>query len=107
MRYVALKQLHDSVTRGNVWILIVTELVEFEDTPVKFGPGKVNVMKGFAGDDLNKHIKEMRPGAANPQLLELVNLAYGYGQSSMQAPDVLSGEPGKSGETFRGQNARI
>jgi hypothetical protein len=107
MANTALNQFADSATLANVWSLIVTDLVEFEDNPVKFGPGKINVVKGFAGDDLSKHIKEMKASPANPQLLELVSLAYGYGQSSMQAPDVLSGESGKSGETFRGQNARI
>jgi len=104
----AFNQFSDAATLGNVWGIIADDLIEFEgDGGIKWSPGGVTRIKGFAGDDINKHMKELRAAPANPQLLEMVSLFYGYGQTSMQAPEVMSGQPGKSGETFRGIQARI
>lgn len=103
----AMNQGIDSATLGNVWSLLVTDAVEFKDDCIIFRPGKVNKLKGFSGDDINKHVKEMRPAPANPQMFEIAKAGVQWGQEAMQSPDVLSGAPGKSGESFRGLNARI
>lgn len=69
-------------------------------------PGKVIQLKNVSGDDLNKVIKELRPGPANPQLMEVVRYGDEASDSAVAAPGILSGEPGKSGETFRGVSIR-
>jgi hypothetical protein len=57
--------------------------------------------------DLKANIQPIEFGQANSQLRELADMCYERAQSSIQAPNVLSGEPGKSGETYRGLSARI
>lgn len=101
-----LSQFTDSATLGNAWGLIVAQGIEFE-RPFSFGPGKINEAKNVAAGELDKYIKELKPGQANPQLTELIDRVWTWAQSSMQAPSVLSGEAGKSGETFRGISSRI
>lgn len=103
---VLLSQTTDSATLANAFGLIVAGNVEFE-RPFEHGPGKINVAKGVSGAQLKDSIMPMQPGQANPQMMEIFNLIWGFAQSSAQAPEVLSGEAGKSGETFRGLNARI
>jgi hypothetical protein len=99
-------QFIDSATLGNVWGLITSSNVEFE-RPFSFSPGSINVAKGVSGGQLKDNIQEMKPAPANPQMLDALGMVWGWGQSSAQAPEVLSGESGKSGETFRGISARI
>lgn len=102
----ALSQFTDAATLANVWSIITTDQVKF-DTPFQVAPGKVNKVKAISAEELRNSIIELKPQAANPQLMEVVDKMYGYGQTAMQAPSVLSGEPGKSGETYRGLAARI
>ncbi len=100
-----LSQFIDSATAGNVWSLITDNVVQFEDG-FEISPGKINKATGFTGK-IDDHIKELRPAPANPQMFDLVKFMGEMAQSSVQAPNVLSGEPGKSGETYRGISARI
>lgn len=58
-------------------------------------------------EDIAKSIYTMPSQPANPQLLEWAKMMMSAAQSSVQAPDVLSGAPGKSGETYRGIASRI
>lgn len=106
MANVAVSQFSDAATLGNCWTLLTTETVQFKDG-FSFGPGKVNKVTGTTGSELKNNIMELKPEGANPQLLQLADKAYAWGQSSIQSPDVLSGEAGKSGETFRGLASRI
>lgn len=101
---IMMSQQIDSATLANAWGLIVHSSLEFE-RPFTFGPGVVNVVKGIT--NLRENIFPLQPGQANPQMMELFNTIWGFAQSSAQSPEVLSGQPGKSGETFRGINARI
>jgi hypothetical protein len=103
---VAISQFTDSATIGNCPMLLTTDGVSFA-RPFKFSPGSVQVVNGVSGQDLKMNIYELTLQPANPQLVQLADKFYGWGQSSMQAPSVLSGEPGKSGETFKGISARI
>ena len=100
-----LSQFIDSATAGNVWSLITSNAVQFENG-FEIAPGKINKVTGITGK-LDDHIKELRPSPANPQMFDLVRFMSEIAMSSMQAPSVLSGEPGKSGETYRGISARI
>lgn len=99
-------QFIDAATMGNVWSLITAGNLEFE-RPFSMSPGSINVAKGVTGAQLKDSIHEMKPGQANPQMLDALELVWSWGQTSAQAPEVLSGEPGKSGETARGIASRI
>ena len=99
-------QFTDASTLGNSWSLITAGSIEFE-RPFSISPGTVNAAQGVAAGDLDKVIKELRPGQANPQLMDLIGLVKEWSQSSIQSAPILSGEAGKSGETFRGVNSRI
>ncbi len=103
---VVTSQFIDSATLANVQSFLTTDTVDFgEAKPV--GPGSVRKVKGVVGDDLQKNIMPLKFSPANPQLMEMTDRIYGWARTSMQAPEVLSGEPGKSGETYRGISARI
>lgn len=99
-------QYIDSATMANCWTLLTTDAVEFR-SPFSFTPGKVNKVRGITGQDLRTNIMELKPQPANNQHMEMVREIIGWAQSSVQAPAVLSGEAGKSGETFRGLATRI
>ena len=102
----ALDQFVDAATLGNAKSLITTDQIEFQGG-FSVGPGRVNKVRGVSGQQLKDEILPLDWGQANPQLLELVSLAHGNAQEAAQSPEVLSGEPGKSGETYRGLAARI
>lgn len=102
---VALSQFVDSATLANIWSIITTD-IEFEDE-FEFHPGKHNKAIGLSAEQLHKSIYELKPAPANPQLMDLVGFMTEFAQSAAQAPQVLSGEPGKSGETYRGIATRI
>jgi len=103
---ILLCQYIDSASLANCNTLITTDLVRWKN-PFRIGPGVVNTVGGIFGSDLKNNIMPMTPGQANPQMKDLVEMFVAMGQSSIQSPDVLSGEPGKSGETFRGIATRV
>lgn len=101
----ALSQFTDAATLANAWGILVAGGMEIPN--FEWRPGMVIPVPGVTAQDMQTGIRELKPGQANNQLLDSVKLFQAFGQSSMQAPDVLSGSPGKSGETFRGISARI
>lgn len=101
-----LSQFIDAASLANSKGHIISSMVTFEE-PFSVAPGKVNRVRGVVGDDLKRNILPLEYGQANPQMLEVADRLYSWAQSSIQAPDVLSGEMGKSGETYRGIAARI
>lgn len=103
---VLTSQFVDAGTLANVKSFLTTDTVDFGEAKA-VGPGSVRKVKGVIGDDLQKNIMPLQFAPANPQLMEMVDRIYGWARTSMQAPEVLSGEPGKSGETYRGISARI
>jgi hypothetical protein len=102
----ALSQFIDAATLANCKSLIKTNMLEF-DRPFDAAPGSVHNVSGVSGHELKNNIMPLEFGPANPQLMEVVDKMYGWGQSAIQAPSVLSGEAGKSGETFRGLATRV
>ena len=102
----ALSQFTDQATLGNAKGFIVADTVDF-DRPFTWAPGKINKVKGVSGMELKNAIMPVDPGPANPQLVQIMQLMQANGQAAAQAPDVLSGDPGKSGETYRGIATRI
>lgn len=69
-------------------------------------PFKFHKITGSA-IDLTKQLVPLNTNQANPQLLDLVRLMSEFGGKVTNTPEVLSGEPGKSGETAQGLIARI
>lgn len=103
---VLLSQTVDSASFANLSHYLVDQGLEFVGGDVVMKPGGFTKVNGVI-DDLQKQIFPMKLAPANPQLVELINLIFGWAQSSMQSPNVLSGESGKSGETRGGLIARI
>lgn len=69
----------------------------------KFGPGQVVEMKSAIDPEKAMNaFREIRPTGANPQMLDVGRIMNSKADSAISAPAVLSGEPGKSGETARG-----
>ncbi len=104
-----LSQFIDAATLNNCSTFLSTDAFDpkGKGDGIEYRPGKINYITGTSGDDIRKSIMELKPGSASPQLAETVDRLYQYGQSSIQAPEVLSGAPGKSGETKGGIMARI
>lgn len=102
----ALSQFIDSATLANIGFGFKPDSVEFaERTSIK--PGEWLSVKGLNGEEIKKALWWQQSPPANPQLLTVVELMAKFGQSAAQSPDVLSGQPGKSGETARGILERI
>lgn len=102
---VAHSQFTDAATLENANCIITSENVQLpQDT--SFAPGKIIRVPGVPMGELQNSIMPIKPGGPSAALPEVVRMATQMAQSSIQAPNVLSGEPGKSGETFRGQQAR-
>ena len=102
----ALNRFYDSATLGNIWSALVPEGFDVGSSTLSMAPGKLIKVRGFTGDQLEKSVKELRAAPANPQLMDMVRFAEENADSSVAAPGILSGEPGKSGETFRGVATR-
>ena len=102
----ALGQFTDAAHLANNWGLVVPGGMSF-DQPFRIQPGHVNKVKGMTGPEIQKSFVQLKPDPANPQLIDIVKMMAEWGQSSMQSPDVLSGQSGKSGETYRGLATRI
>lgn len=102
----ALNRFYDSATLANVWSLIVPKGLQLGGNTIAVQPGKVFHAEGIVGDKLKDQIVELRAAQANPQLMEFVRHFTDAADSAAAAPGVLSGEPGKSGETFRGLATR-
>lgn len=103
---VAVSQFTDAATLANAWGMLVSE--EFDPTnELEISPGKFTKVKGLSSAELKNAVMELRPSPANPQLMELVRMMREMASDAAQAPDVLSGAAGKSGETYRGHSARI
>lgn len=104
----ALNRFYDSATLNNVWSLVLGAGLSLgESKSIAATPGKIFKATGVGSDDLGKSMKELRAGPPSPDLMNLTREAMGWADSAVAAPGVLSGEPGKSGETFRGIATRV
>lgn len=103
----SLNRFYDQATLSNVPSLITADGLDLGSSSIAMVPGRVFKAKGMTGESLAKAIHELKPGPANPQLMEVVNYAEARADSSVSAPGILSGEAGKSGETFRGVASRL
>lgn len=103
----ALNRFYDAATLANCWSILVPGDFDIGSNSIPFGPGKVIKVKGVSGEQLQNLVKELKPGPANPQLMDMVRLMGESADGSVAAPGILSGEAGKSGETFRGVATRM
>lgn len=101
----ALSQFTDSATFANQGFFLTPQNVEFTKEP-EVSPGAFIRIPGLNPDQMEaiRQIQMPQPSAALKDVFELMQA---LGQSSVQAPEALSGEPGKSGETYRGLSERI
>ena len=102
----ALNRFYDAASLGNCWSVLVPETLEIEKGSIPFGPGKITSVRGVTGDQLRNSIVEFRPGPANTQLVDMVRMAAEWGDG-VTVSGVVSGEAGKSGETYRGHASRL
>lgn len=100
-----LSQFVDSASFANVPCYIGSAGLRFEGG-FEYAPGKVNY-SNLTPEQLQKGIIPIPTQPPSPALFQTTEMMMGVASSSMQSPNVLSGEPGKSGETARGLAARI
>lgn len=102
----ALSQYIDAATLSNCWGLVVSDIVKFKEQFI-VKPGHVNRVTGLSMQQVKDNIMELKAPPPENSLIQLVQLFGSYAQELAQAPDVLSGDPGKSGETAKGLLTRI
>lgn len=103
---IALALFIDAAVMANGRTLISAGNVDFK-SPFKIAPGHINKAKNVMPSDLKNAFIDLDFGGANPQLMQLVQTLLSFGESATQTPDILSGAPGKSGETARGFQGRL
>lgn len=99
----ATNRFYDQATASNAKVLLTKGNVLPGNTALI--PGKV-IPLTTVDDDIRKAIYEHGPGPANAQLFDFARWGMEAAESAVAAPSVLSGQPGKSGETFRGLATR-
>lgn len=102
---VAISQYADAATLNNAFGLVVADGVDF-DRPFVWGPGRINKAK-VAPQDLKNAIMPLQAAPPSAGLIEIAQLMMQTASSAAQSPGVLGGDPGKSGETYRGIATRI
>lgn len=101
----ALNHFIDSAELGNTQMLVTSEQTLQKDPEIRLGG--VLRLKNINPDQVKLAFEQLKFGSANPQLLDVTRLTSDYADSAIAAPAVLSGEAGKSGETYRGIATRI
>lgn len=101
----ALAHYLDAAEFGNSSMIVTTENSMPKKDP-KFAPGTILRLQNTDASQLSNAFKELRPTNANPQLMEMARFLGEIADSSIAAPSVLSGQPGKSGETAEGITLR-
>ena len=104
---VAASQFTDSATLANTSTAIMPEHVQMQPGDGRITPGEVNRVRGISPEQLNNAIKIIQFPQANQQLMQVVQLMMEAADGVSSAPEVLSGEPGKANETFRGIATRV
>lgn len=103
---IMLNQAVDQATLNNSFTAIMYRNAKLPKGMTTIEPGSIVPIDNVPLDSMDKAIVPIRPGPANPQLLEGVKLQHEAADSISSAPDVLSGEK-EGAETFRGQATRV
>jgi hypothetical protein len=101
----ALQKFTDQATSANIHTYATNQRESVVPNEIGFSPGRV--LRLLNCPDIDKALKRFDSPPANPQLLEMVQLAQKSAEKVAGTSEVLSGEPGKSSETWRGLSARI
>lgn len=104
---IILNQFIDQATFGNLKVHLVKGGLELPEKLVMEPGGVIPVAGGSYSQSLRDSIMPIEMGVANPQMMELVKFISEQAKTSVQATEILSGEPGKSGETARGIAMRL
>lgn len=99
-------QFIDSGTMHNIKGWLAPEEADPKVAQLELAPGRMHRIEGLSAQEM-AGIQRFETSPPSPALKEAIDMVMGWSQSSIQAPDVLSGEPGKSGETAKGILARI
>ncbi len=102
---VALSAFTDQSWFANFRTFLARGEVQFENGKLEIAPGKINRVLGSM--DLSKDIIPLDFGEANPALLKMVEMFKDFAREGSNTPEVLTGEPGKSGETLGGFSGRV
>lgn len=103
----AASQFTDSATLANVMTLIMPDGVKMEPGDTRMSPGEIHRVRGVSADQIQNAFKVLQFPPANPQLMEIIKVMLESADGVSSAPDVLSGEAGKSNETYRGIATRV
>ncbi len=103
----AASQFTDSATLANIATMIMPDAVRMEPGDKELKPGMIHRVRGISAEQIQNAFKIIQFPPANQQLLEVVRMAMESADGVSSAPDVLSGEPGKSNETYRGIATRV
>lgn len=104
---IGASQFSDSATLANVATIIMPESVKMDPGDNEIHPGEIHRVRGVAAADIQNAFKVLQFPPANGQLLEIVRMCQDAADGVASAPEVLSGEPGKSNETYRGLATRV
>jgi hypothetical protein len=96
----------DAATLANIWGMVKSDQIKFKEE-FSWAPGAMNEVVGMSGTEIKENLMELKAAPPSPELIQGVSLLYQWASSSMQAPDVLSGASGKSGESAKLQLSRV
>jgi hypothetical protein len=99
-------QFVDAATLANVPGMIRAPGVKFKGGKPEWYPGCSLELENMPAGGFQNAFQMLQHGQANPQMMALVDSLWAKAQSSIQSSPILSGEAGKSGETFRGVSTR-
>lgn len=101
----ALNRFYDSAALGNIGAWLIDSRLQLDKGDIVFEQGKF-LPVNTGGEQLSKMIHEIKPNVANPQLLDVARATNEWADG-VTVSGIVSGEPGKSGETFRGVSTRL
>jgi hypothetical protein len=103
---VIANQFVDQMTMANTWGgLYAGGATQAKE--IKMQPGVWTPVPGVRPGELRDAFMEMKPSQANPQMFDMLRFGRELSEAASSAPGVLSGEAGKSGETYRGHQSRL
>lgn len=97
---VLLSQFIDASSASNCPPGLVKPGIETPEK-IKLSPGKLTPLVGFEGQDIRDAVYFLPIPPGNPALVELAQMMDSMAEEATQAPGILGGDAGKSGESAR------
>jgi len=95
-----LSQFIDSASANNCPPILCKPGIENPEK-IRMAPGKVVPLVGFEGQNISDAFATLPIPPANPALIELAQMMDAMAEEATQAPGILGGDAGKSGESAR------